>query len=153
MPLVPKRVKFWPESLRNDLYDLEEDAREAICQALQDAKFGFKSSIAKAHGEDERLAGVMKISKTSEDGNTYRTVYTIEFEEALWVFDVYAKKSKSGASTPKRDIDRTVGRLKSLRAYRSTIAGRKMVSDLVSDLRRRDAEQKKKQERFNATRT
>ncbi len=38
------------------------------------------------------------------DGNTYRAVYTVRFEEAVYVFHAFQKKSKSGISTPRREI-------------------------------------------------
>lgn len=45
-------------------------------------------------------------------GGTYRTVYTLKFEEALFVLHVFQKKSKSGIATPKEDMDIIHTRLK-----------------------------------------
>jgi phage-related protein len=154
MPRVEKRVRFWPASLQEDLYNLHEDAREAICQALQDAKLGVKSPMAKPHGEDKRLSGVMKIVKDAADGNTYRGIYTVEFPEAVWVIDVYDKKAKSGISTPKPDIDRAVGRLKNLRDYRTNSEeGKKLVEALLKDLRAREDAARKQMEKHYASST
>jgi phage-related protein len=36
---------------------------------------------------------------------TYRAVYTIRFQEAVFVLHCFQKKSKSGIGTPKRDMD------------------------------------------------
>lgn len=74
MPKAEKRIKFWPLRLKEELQAMQPDARAAIAQALQDAKLGVTSHLAKAHGEDKRLAGVMKIVKDASDGNTYRGV-------------------------------------------------------------------------------
>jgi phage-related protein len=43
------------------------------------------------------------------DGDTYRAVYTVRFEFAVYVFQ---KKSKSGITTPKQDIELVEQRLK-----------------------------------------
>ena len=46
------------------------------------------------------------------DGDTYRTVYTIRFREAVYVLHAFKKKSKRGIATPKSDIDLIKRRLK-----------------------------------------
>jgi phage-related protein len=45
------------------------------------------------------------------DGNTWRTVYTVRFEDALYVHRAFQKKSKSGIGTPKKEIDLIRNRL------------------------------------------
>lgn len=135
--VVPKRVRFWPPSVQEEMRELDTDVAEHIAQALSDAKLGVKSESAKPFGEDPRLAKVMKIVKNAKDGNTYRGVYTIEFVEAIWVLDVFAKKSTSGKATPKADIERIVGRLKDLRGYRKTLQGKAEVQALLVDYGKR----------------
>ena len=39
------------------------------------------------------------------DTNTYRAVYTAQFDEAIYVLHAFEKKSKSGSTTPKSEID------------------------------------------------
>jgi phage-related protein len=39
-----------------------------------------------------------------EDGDTYRTVYTVKFLRAIYVLHVFQKKSKKGNATPRPDI-------------------------------------------------
>ena len=39
------------------------------------------------------------------DGDTYRTVYTVRFGEAIYVLHAFKKKSKRGIKTPQSDID------------------------------------------------
>ena len=46
------------------------------------------------------------------DGDTYRTVYTVRFQEAVYVLHAFKKKSKRGIATPKSDIDLNKRRLK-----------------------------------------
>lgn len=44
-------------------------------------------------------------------GGTYRAVYTVRFEEAVFVLHCFQKKSKSGIATPKADMDVVRARL------------------------------------------
>ena len=46
------------------------------------------------------------------DRSTYRAVYTVRFESAVFVLHIFQKKSKRGASTPKADMDLVRERLK-----------------------------------------
>jgi phage-related protein len=46
------------------------------------------------------------------DGDTYRVVFTVEFEKALYLLHAFQKKSKKGSITPKPDLDLVKKRLK-----------------------------------------
>jgi len=39
------------------------------------------------------------------DGDTYRTVYTVRLETAVYVLHAFQKKSTRGLATPKRELD------------------------------------------------
>jgi phage-related protein len=39
-----------------------------------------------------------------QDGDTFRTVYTVRFASAVYVLHAFQKKSKKGAATPPSDI-------------------------------------------------
>lgn len=56
-------------------------------------------------------AGVLKMID-DYDGNTYRAVYTVKFESAVYVLHAFQKKSHKGIATPKSDIDLIKIRLK-----------------------------------------
>lgn len=45
-------------------------------------------------------------------GDTYRAVYTVKFESAIYVLHAFQKKSKQGIKTPQADIDLVKRRLK-----------------------------------------
>ena len=45
-------------------------------------------------------------------GGTYRTVYTVQFEEIVYVLHAFQKKSKTGKKTPKQDMDLVETRIK-----------------------------------------
>ena len=48
----------------------------------------------------------------SHDGNAYRAVYTVRFDETVYVLHAFQKKSPSGIRTAKRDVDLVAERLK-----------------------------------------
>jgi phage-related protein len=49
-------------------------------------------------------SGVLEI-RDNHDGDTYRAVYTVRFEEVVYVLHVFQKKSTSGIATAQRDLD------------------------------------------------
>ena len=56
-------------------------------------------------------AGVLEVVE-NDAGGTYRAVYTVRFEEAVFVLHCFQKKSKHGITTPKEDMDIIRARLK-----------------------------------------
>jgi len=56
-------------------------------------------------------AGVLEVVEDGV-GGTYRAVYTVKFEEAVFVLHCFQKKSKRGSETPKEDMDIVRTRLK-----------------------------------------
>ena len=56
-------------------------------------------------------AGVMEIIKDYR-GDTFRAVYTLRYEGAVYVLHVFQKKSKTGRETPRRDIELIQQRLR-----------------------------------------
>lgn len=58
-----------------------------------------------------RGAGVLEVVE-NDIGGTYRAVYTVKFEETVFVLHCFQKKSKSGIATPKEDMDIIRTRLK-----------------------------------------
>lgn len=81
--------------------------------------FGFALSLAQAgdqHDDAKVLkgfggAGVLEVVE-DDSGGTYRAVYTVKFEEAVFVLHCFQKKSKRGIETPKQDMDIIRARLK-----------------------------------------
>ena len=81
--------------------------------------FGFALSLAQAGEKHESAkvlkgfggAGVLEVVE-SDVGGTYRAVYTVKFAEAVFVLHCFQKKSKSGITTPKPDMDLIHARLK-----------------------------------------
>ena len=80
---------------------------------------GFALYLAQAGRKHEQAkplrgfgsAGVLEVLEDWDRG-TYRAVYTVQFESAVFVLHVFQKKSKRGVSTPKAEIDLIRERLK-----------------------------------------
>jgi phage-related protein len=100
----------WIGSAKDDLLDLPKDVQNEIGYALFLAQTGDKHDDAKPL-KGFKGAGVLEIVDNF-DGNTYRAVYTVNFESAVYVLHVFQKKSKSGIATPQQDIDLIEKRLK-----------------------------------------
>ena len=89
---------------------LPADVRRFFGYALSLAQAGDRHDAAKVlHGFGG--AGVLEVIE-DDAGGTYRAVYTVKFEEAVFVLHCFQKKSKRGIATPKGDIDIIRARLK-----------------------------------------
>jgi len=101
-------LEFVGSSL-DDLREFPEDVKHDIGVALMDVQYGATPTNAtpmKGFGG----ASVLEIIERY-DGNTYRAVYTVRFETAVYVLHAFQKKSKRGAATPGLDIKRIKERL------------------------------------------
>ena len=81
--------------------------------------FGYALFLAQAGGKHDQAKplrgfGSANVLEVIEDfrGDTYRAVYTVRFEERVFVLHVFQKKSKTGIATPKRDMNLIRDRLK-----------------------------------------
>ena len=113
----PKRVRgekplFWIGSSRDDLLGFPETVKDEIGSALSVAQFGGKHPRAKPwRGEGP---GVFEIVEDHR-GDTYRAVYTVRFERAVYVLHAFQKKSPSGIRTAEKDVDMIKRRLNEAR--------------------------------------
>jgi len=48
----------------------------------------------------------------TDEGGTYRAMYTVKYAQAVFVLHCFQKKSKKGIATPKEDMDVIRGRLR-----------------------------------------
>ena len=77
--------------------------------ALGVAQLGGKHPSAKPwKGEGPSVFEIVEDYR----GDTYRAVYTVRFEHAVYVLHAFQKKSKTGIKTPKSDVDLIASRLK-----------------------------------------
>ena len=100
----------WIGSSKKDLKALPDDVVDVFGYALFLAQAGGKHDQAKPL----RGFGSADVLEVIEDfrGDAYRAVYTVRFEERVFVLHVFQKKSKTGIATPKRDMDLIRDRLK-----------------------------------------
>jgi phage-related protein len=110
-----KRPVEFVASARAALRGLPKEVRCVFAYAILLAELGGKHPDAKplkGYGG----AGVVEVVENF-DGNTYRAVYTIQFEGVVYVLDAFQKKAKKGKATPKVDLDRINERLKLAREH------------------------------------
>lgn len=93
-----KNLKDFPEAVKDEVgYALHIVQEGRVPKKAKPLK-GFKPSV-------------MEIISDC-DTNTYRAIYTIKIGEVIYVLHCFQKKSKSGISTPKQEIDLIKQRLK-----------------------------------------
>ena len=109
-----ERPLVWVGSSKKDLMALPTPVRKFFGHALHFAQVGERHDAVKAL-KGFGSAGVLEVMEDDADG-TYRAVYTIRFQEAVFVLHCFQKKSKSGIGTPKRDMDIIRLRLKAAEA-------------------------------------
>jgi phage-related protein len=100
----------WVGSSKRDLLSLPEPVVDLFGFARYLAQDGKKHQQAKPLG-GFGSAGVLEVVE-DWDRSTYRAVYTVRFEAAVFVLHVFQKKSKHRVATPKADIDLVRKRLK-----------------------------------------
>ncbi len=101
---------LWVGSSKRDLDEMPRDAVRSFGYALFQAQIGQHPDIAKTlsgYGSADLVELV-----ENERSDTFRVVYTIEFEDAVIVLHSFQKKSKKGIETPKQDKDLIASRLK-----------------------------------------
>ena len=99
----------WVGSSREGLKAFPDEAQDDAGFALYWAQRGERHPSAmplKGFGG----AGVLEIV-TGFDSNTYRTVYTVRLETAIYVLHAFQKKSTRGIATSRRDIELIKARL------------------------------------------
>ncbi|HEY3780573.1 MAG TPA: type II toxin-antitoxin system RelE/ParE family toxin [Fimbriimonadaceae bacterium] len=100
----------WIASSYKDLKSFPLEVQRETGYAL------FRAQEGRKHPDAKPLrgfggAGVLELVE-NYDGDTYRAVYKVSFAEVVYVLHCFQKKSKSGISTPKQDLDLIKSRLK-----------------------------------------
>ena len=107
---IPPKPLIWMGSSKKDLGALPSSVVDTFGYALYVAQTGKRheqTKILRGFGD----AGVIEVVE-SANRSTYRAVYTVRFDDAVYVLHVFQKKSKSGVATPKPDMDLIEERLK-----------------------------------------
>lgn len=103
---------FWVGSSKRDLMAFPEAVQDKIGTALSVAQFGGRHPSAKPwKGEGP---GVFEVVEDHR-GDAFRAVYTVRFEEVVYVLHAFQKKSPSGIRTSKKDVDLIARRLNEAR--------------------------------------
>jgi phage-related protein len=100
----------WVGSSKKDLLEFPIEVRKEMGHALYMAQNGGKhkdTKILKGFGN----AKVLEVVYDNGNG-TYRTMYTVQFEEVVYVLHAFQKKSKIGIKTPKQEMELVEKRLK-----------------------------------------
>jgi len=105
----------WIGSAKKDLLSLPFEVRKFFGHALDFAQKGSQHDAAKTL-RGFGGAGVLEVVEDNA-GGTYRAVYTVKFEEAVFVLHCFQKKSKSGIATPKEDMNIIRTRMKIAEAF------------------------------------
>lgn len=100
----------WIGSSKKDLMALPDGVRTFFGHSLHFAQHGERHEAAKVL-KGFGSAGVLEIVE-NVGGDTYRAVYTVKFEDAVFVLHCFQKKSKRGIATPKADMEIIRARLK-----------------------------------------
>jgi phage-related protein len=105
----PIRPLRWIGSSRKDYREFPPRVQE---------NFGFELFLAQAgqHPPSAKLlkgfgSGIVEVIDDF-DGDTFRAVYAVRFESAVYVLHSFKKKSKQGIKTPQSDIELIKRRLK-----------------------------------------
>jgi phage-related protein len=109
-PNRPEKSLRWVASAKRDLLDMPRAVQRKAGFALYLAQVGEKHPAArplKGFGS----AGVLEVVEDYQS-DTYRAVYTVRFQRAVYVLHCFKKKSARGAETPKPDMDLIRARLK-----------------------------------------
>jgi phage-related protein len=99
---VRKSLK-WVGSSRKDLKEFPRSVQRDIGVAL------YVAQIGEVHPDAKVLKGfggasVLEVVSLDRSG-TYRAVYTVRFEDAVYVLHAFQKKSKKGIETPREEME------------------------------------------------
>lgn len=115
MAQAPLKPLEWVGSSKKDLMVMPEGVVDLVGYALHMAQKGLKhgqAKVLKGFGS----AGVLEIVD-DDDASTYRAVYTVRFQNAVYVLHCFQKKSHKGIATPKHEMDIVTARLKLAREH------------------------------------
>lgn len=114
---------FFLGSSKDEICNFPEEVRKEIGFALYLAQSGEKSLTAvPLTGFGNAMVPEIIVDYM---GDTYRSVYTVRFERAVYVLHAFKKKSKRGVSTPKHEMDLVRQRLKAAETHYKENFGKK----------------------------
>lgn len=115
IPTTTERPLVWLGSSYRDLMAMPGPVRQFFGHALGRAQQGERhesTKVLRGFGG----AGILEIIR-DEAGGTFRAVYTVRFQAAVFVLHVFQKKSRRGVETPDEDMALIRARLKIAEVY------------------------------------
>jgi phage-related protein len=99
----------WVGSSKKDFLAFPDPVKDEMGNALGIAQFGGKHPSAKPwKGQGP---GVFELVE-DHDGDTYRAVYTVRFQDVIYALHAFQKKSPNRIRTAQPDVDMVARRLK-----------------------------------------
>jgi phage-related protein len=101
---------YWVAGSQKDLLAMPKAVVSAFGYGLHQAQIGnqhVSAKVLKGFGG----AGVLELIE-SDEGGTYRAVYTVRIGQSIYVLHCFQKKSKQGIKTPQEDMNLIRSRLK-----------------------------------------
>ena len=99
----------WVGSSKADLKRFPDPVQDRMGFAIYQAQAGLR------HRDVKPLrgfgSGVLEVV-SRHDGDTFRAIYTVRFETAVYVLHAFQEKAKRGIATPKRELDLVRRRLR-----------------------------------------
>ncbi len=115
IPTTTEKPLVWLGSSYRDLMAMPGPVRQFFGHALGRAQQGERhesTKVLRGFGG----AGILEIIR-DEAGGTFRAVYTVRFQAAVFVLHVFQKKSRRGVETPNEDMALIRARLKIAEVY------------------------------------
>jgi phage-related protein len=92
----------WIASSLDDISAFPADAKRVLGHALRIVQRGDRPQNEKPLRGD--LSGVRELVADSEDGNTYRAIFTVKLDPFVFVLHCFVKKAHKGRQTPKKEL-------------------------------------------------
>lgn len=108
----------WVGSSNADLKRFPDPVRRRVGFAIHQAQAGLRHRDAKplkGFG-----SGVLEVV-VRHDGDTFRTIYTVRLEAAVYILHAFQKKSARGVRTPKKELDLIARRLTAAKRHHEEI--------------------------------
>ena len=102
----------WIKAARKDFEEFPSGAQQDLARALTVVAEGGHPDIAKPLTGVG--SGVLELA-LKHRGDAFRVVYALQMGDDIWIVHAFQKKSKSGISTPKAEIDLIRERIKRLK--------------------------------------
>ena len=107
---LPQKDCVFIGSSLDDISAMPDEVKRVFGFAIRAAQRGSKHPDAKPL---KGFGGASVLEVVEDfDRSTYRAVYTVKFDDVVYVLHVFQKKSRKGKATPKHDIDLIRKRLK-----------------------------------------